>query len=80
MKVRFLGVMKNRRIGCSTCAKRAASRTSFSTSASYMLPSGRRMTFYVGRVAEVSDRDGKWLLSYVTADANGTRKVFEEVK
>ena len=48
----------------------------------YILPSGQTKTFYVGKVEEVSDKDGQFLLSYNQApDLNGhSRDVFTKVE
>lgn len=75
MKVKFNGIYERKRKGCSSCGKRVRSSMGFVTSKMYILPSGRNKTFYVGRIEEVSDGDGRFLLSYNTEDAT----VFEEV-
>ena len=75
MKVKFLGFTEYKKKGCNVCGK-ASGAKGFVSSKMYILPSGRNKTFYVGRVEEVSDWDGNFLLSY--ADANG-RAIFEEV-
>lgn len=80
MKVKFNGIMEYRKKGCGVCGKRAQGKTSFVTSKTYILPSGRSKTFTVNRVEEVSEMDGKFLLSYMVKDQNGSRAIFEEVK
>ena len=46
----------------------------------YILPSGQTKTFYAGQEAEVSDRDGAFLLTYNSVDANGVHQVFTKVE
>lgn len=76
MKVKFNGVHERKGKHCSSCGK-SVSKYSFVTHKMYILPSGRNKTFYVGRIEEVSEKDGKFLLSYKDAKGNA---VFEEVK
>lgn len=77
MKIKFNGVIEKQSRGCSACGK-ARSETSFQNSRMYILPSGITKTFRAGRVEEVSDEDGAFLLTY-TYTANGvTKKVFEK--
>lgn len=79
MKVKFTGVVEKRSKGCGACGKRHTDR-SFRTSKTYILPSGITKTFFAGRVEEVSDVDGEFLLSYQYQTPEGeTRKVFEVV-
>ena len=75
MKVKFNGIYENKKRHCGVCGK-GVSRSGFTTSKMYILPSGRNKTFYVGRIEEVSDADGRFLLSY---NGNG-RPVFERVE
>lgn len=78
MKVVFNGLLeKQPHSGCN--CKRKSTGYSFVQSRMYILPSGLQKTFYIGKVEEVSDRDGRFLLSYRTTDKNGTRQVFSEV-
>ena len=78
MKIKFNGLLEKRASGCN--CKRQGNGYSFVNSRMYILPSGKQKTFYVGKVEEVSDRDGQFLLSYSVADANGKRQVFEKVE
>lgn len=82
MKIKFNGALEKREsTGCSVCGSRRNGKTVFVTSRNYILPSGGMMTFRMGEEYEVSDMDGKFLLSYNAQDANGQmRSVFEEVK
>lgn len=81
MKVVFNGVLEKRSVssGCKCRGKRTTT-TSFVTSKSYILPSGKVQTFVKDRPIEVSDRDGRFLLSYSYVDANGVKQeTFSEV-
>lgn len=75
MRIKFNGLHERKSRRCGSCGKRVTG-IGFVTSKMYILPSGRNKTFYVGRVEDVSDADGRFLLSYNTADA----VIFEEVK
>lgn len=79
MKIKFNGLIEKKVSGGCNC-KRQSSGYSFVNSRMYILPSGQQKTFYVGKVEEVPDRDGQFLLSYSVKDSNGTRKVFEKVE
>lgn len=79
MKIKFNGLIEKKASGGCNC-KRQNNGYSFVNSRMYILPSGQQKTFYVGKVEEVSDRDGQFLLSYSVKDSNGTRKVFEKVE
>ncbi len=78
MKIVFKGLLEKKVSGCN-CRKQG-SGYSFVNSRMYILPSGQQKTFYVGKVEEVSERDGNFLLSYNVTDSNGTRKAFEKVE
>lgn len=81
MKVVFNGVLETAKTGgCAVCGKRRVSTNNFVMKKDYILPSGLTKTFLVGKEEEVSDEDGRFLLSYTYQDANGLRKAFEEVK
>lgn len=71
MKVKFNGVVEETRKGCKVCGGRSFN-LQMVTHKTYYLPSGRQMTFRVGRVEEVSDADGEFLLSL-----NAKQKVFD---
>lgn len=78
MKVKFNGLLEKKSSGCN--CKRQSNGYGFVNSRMYILPSGIQKTFFAGKVEEVSERDGNFLLSYNVKDANGTRKVFEKVE
>lgn len=79
MKIKFNGMMEKRSHGCNCRGKQT--EYSFVLQRHFILPSGRSMTFFEGKVEEVSERDGKFLLSYSGIDVNGLRRdVFTEVK
>lgn len=79
MKIVFNGLLEKRSGGGCNC-KRKSSSYGFVNSRLYILPSGISKTFYVGKVEEVSERDGQFLLSYKSVDQNGTREVFSKVE
>ena len=80
MKVVFNGTIEKRASGGCNCKGKVTSST-FVRSKMYILPSGKNENFIVGQPNEVSERDGKFLLSYVYKDINGdTRAIFSEVK
>ena len=73
MRVKFNGLVETRSKGCKPCGK-ATGESTMTTSKLFFLPSGKQITFRVGRAVEVSEPDGAFLMEY-----NNTRKVFEEV-
>lgn len=81
MTVVFNGTIEKHQSGggCNCKGKRTSS--SFVRSKMYILPSGRTENFVVGQPKEVSEQDGKFLLSYVYKDVNGDqRAIFSEVE
>lgn len=79
MTVVFNGTIEKRASGGCKCKGKVTSST-FVRTKMYILPSGRTEKFMVGQPKEVSEEDGKFLLSYVYKDANGdTRPIFSEV-
>lgn len=79
MKVVFNGTLEKHTRGCN--CKGRQTETSFVRSKFYILPSGQNRQFYAGQPVDVSEEDGRFLLSYIYTDANGdTRAVFSEVK
>lgn len=80
MKLKFNGLLEKKSSGCN--CKRQSNGYGFVNSRMYILPSGQNKTFYVGKVEEVSDSDGEFLLLYNSApDANGMpREVFTKVE
>lgn len=81
MKIKFNGLLE-KKIGSGCNCKKSTSGYGFVNSRMYILPSGQTKTFLVGKVEEVSERDGMFLLSYNQApDANGqSREVFTKVE
>lgn len=73
MKVKFNGIVEKKTSGGCNC-KRQSTGYSFSNVRMFILPSGTKKTFYAGDTAEVSETDGKFLLSM-----NGEREVFTKV-
>ena len=79
MKVVFNGVLEKRSGSGCNCRNKKTD-VSFIKSKMYILPSGRSVHFYLGKPEEVSEQDGRFLLSYIFKDINGdTRAVFSEV-
>lgn len=79
MKIVFNGLLEKKVSGGCNC-RRQGSGYGFVNSRMYILPSGASKTFFVGKVEEVSERDGQFLLSYNSVDANGKRAVFSKVE
>lgn len=82
MKVIFNGLLERKISGGGCNCKKQGSEYGFTTSRMYILPSGATKTFFQGKVEEVADRDGEFLLSYNQApDVNGQpREVFTKVE
>lgn len=79
MKIKFNGVYQKISKGCPVCGRRSH-ETNYLAIKTYILPSGRTKTFRMGRVEEVSDSDGNFLLSYQSTDKEGNvYPVFEVV-
>lgn len=79
MKVRFNGLIEKRDKGCGVCGAKST-KMQFTVSKNYILPSGRCITFRAGRIEEVLDSDGEFLLGYKYKEPNGNvLPVFEEV-
>lgn len=78
MKLKFNGLLEKKSQGGGCNCKKSNSGYGFTASRMYILPSGQTKTFVTGKVEEVSERDGKFLLSYNQApDVNGqSREVF----
>lgn len=82
MKVMFNGTIERTSSsgkGCN-CGKKNATGYTFQNSKLYHLPSGATKTFYAGKVEEVSDSDGYFLLSYRSFDQNGEHATFTKVE
>lgn len=77
MKVVFKGVLEESRKGCRVCGGRSFN-LHLATHKTYFLPSGRRMTFRVGRPEEVTDAEAEFLLAEEYRDTKGKKqKAFE---
>lgn len=80
MRVVFNGTLEKQSGGGCKCKGKVTS-TSFVKSKMYIMPSGKAQTFIMGKPVEVSETDGKFLLSYVYKDVNGDlREVFSKVE
>ena len=73
MKLKFNGVIEERKSGCKCAGRTSGSK--LTTMKSYILPSGITKTFRIGHPEEVSAEDAEFLLSY----NNEVRTVFEVV-
>ena len=79
MRIRFNGTIEKHSKGCNCKGKQT--EVGYVTTKLYILPSGRSMRFYAGKVEEVSEQDGNFLLSYIYKDANGdSRAIFSKVE
>ena len=76
MTIKFKGAVKGKIKGCSACGTRRFSKTGYSLTGTYRLPSGMTKTFIAGRAVEVEDSDGSFLLNETDIRGN---YVFEEV-
>lgn len=77
MRIKFNGIVEMRTRGCKPCGK-ARTELGFVSYRSYILPSGLKKTFRKGRVEEVSETDGAFLLQYHYTDSKGVvRNAFE---
>lgn len=81
MKVKFNGILEKKSGGCIPCGAKRVSKQTMVTSKMYILPSGTSKRFWAGRTVEVSDDDGKFLMSFTYRDKDGqTKNVFTEVE
>lgn len=81
MKIKFNGMRTTTSTGCRVCGSRRASKSSFQTYRSFILPSGRRHTFRAGVVEDVEPADADFLLKYGKVEIGGEIKdVFEVVE
>lgn len=79
MKVKFNGLVEKRDKGCGVCGTKST-KMQFTVTKTYILPSGKSMTFRAGHTEDVLDIDGEFLLGYQYKAPDGTvRPVFEEV-
>lgn len=74
MQIKFNGYIEVRESGCGICGTKRKSEKSLTTHKMFILPSGKTITFYIGKAEEVSESDGQFLLSY-----NGEREVFTKL-
>ena len=76
MTIKFNGMMEKRTKGCSVCGSKRTG-IGFSSSKTYILPSGITKTFRAGRCVEVKDEDAEFLLSYRYEKDGEAKSVFE---
>ena len=79
MRIKFNGIKKQARgRGCNSCRGRRASSYAFEREKTIIFPTGARKLFVAGRIYEVTDEDGLFLLGL---DKNGQNThMFEQVK
>lgn len=82
MKVIFNGILETKSGGCVPCGQKHSTVTrTMTTKKRYILPSGEFRTFIVGKVEDVTEQDGDFLMSYVYTDKDGVQKtVFTKVE
>ena len=71
MKVRFNGMFVKKSKGCGCSGRKTSTSKSFMIHKTFILPSGRTMSFSIDQEYEVSDLDGNFLLSYTQIDKDG---------
>lgn len=64
MKLKFNGIVSRQSGGCRPCGTRKAGNSVLQTKKTFMLPSGKHLTFYAGRITEVTEDEGRFLLSF----------------
>ena len=80
MKIKFNGLLEKHTKGCN-CKKVGNTEYGFVTQKAFFLPSGNQRVFIAGKVEEINERDGMFLLSYSYDDMNGARReVFSKVE
>lgn len=79
MSIRFLGFRQADKKGCSVCGKKRTSDWTFKREKRMVLPSGRNMTFFMGRTYEVNHLDGEFLMEQTYLMNGAAIKMFEEV-
>lgn len=62
MIVKYLGVLEKKSGGCRPCGRKKTSKKIVASRKSFTLLSGATKMFYLGREAEVSDADGRFLV------------------
>jgi len=81
MRIKFNGIKKQaRRGGCTSCGRRRTSSYDFEREKVIFFPTGARKLFVAGRVYDVTDEDGLFLLAQ-GYDQNGQKiYMFEQVE
>lgn len=64
MKLKFNGIVGRQSGGCRPCGTRRAGHSVLQTKKTFILPSGKNRTFYAGRITEVTEDEGRFLLSF----------------
>lgn len=76
VKIKFNGMIEKSKKGCKVCGKRKTD-TAFLQHKSFMLPSGRRMTFFAGVTYEVSYSDAEFLKNVTYMQGGQEKHSFE---
>lgn len=71
MKVRFNGMFVRKSKGCGCGGRSATGSKAFVAHKTFILPSGKSISFSLEQEYEVSDLDGNFLLSYTQIDKDG---------
>lgn len=79
MKVVFNGIFAKVNKSCN-CKRSGTSEYGLITNKSFYLPSGAERVFQAGKVEEVSERDGRFLLSHFDTNNGVKREVFSKVE
>lgn len=80
MKLKFNGITEKRSKGCPVCGGGGRKTDiAFRTTKTFILPSGVTKTFRAGKIEEVSEEDGDFLLSYNYTLNGVTKPSFEVV-
>ena len=81
MYVRFKGIKKQaRRSGCMSCGGRRTSNFEFQREKTIIFPTGARQLFVAGKVYEVTETDGLFLLKQGIMFNGKKEQLFELVK
>ena len=81
MRIKFNGVKKTGKVGgCTSCGRRRISSYAFEREKMIFFPTGAKKLFVAGKIYEVTDEDGLFLLNQ-GYDLNGQKVyMFEQVK
>ena len=81
MRIKFNGIKKQaRRRGCPSCGGRRTSSYAFEREKMIFFPSGAKKLFVAGKIYEVTDEDGLFLLEQGYGLNGQKTYMFEQVK